>query len=159
MRPTLLLFVLLCVPAVGQTDVLTKPADSTKAIAATTPRDAAVPALTRVASPRIFDRQFFLLAGMVTTATVLDITTTSNCISGYSNCRETNPLLGPHPSSAKIYGVNLSLLAGEIFASAWLRHQMPHRKLWIIPPIVGTAAHGLAAALNVRTINQANSAR
>jgi hypothetical protein len=31
---------------------------------------------------------------------------------------------------------------------------MPNRHLWMIPPIVATGGHGLAAALNVRTMHQ-----
>jgi hypothetical protein len=85
----------------------------------------AVEAITPVPNPRIFNCQFFILAGMATRATFLDITTTSSCISGYATCREANPVLGSHPSSAKIYGVNLPLLAGELFASVWLRHPPP----------------------------------
>ena len=162
MRPTFLFCMFLCIPASAQTDVaIAKPQRQENNVTNTTIRpDTALQVSTiRPTRPGIFDRDFFLLAGMATTATVIDITTTSSCISGYSTCREANPLLGSHPSAAKIYGVNLSLLAGEIFASAWLRHQMPHRKLWMIPPLVGTAGHGLAAALNVRTMNQSNAGR
>jgi hypothetical protein len=164
MRPTFLFCMLLCIPASAQTNaVIAEPHKQENNVTNTTitllPDNALQGSTISPTRPRIFDRDFFLLAGMVTTATVMDITTTSSCLSGYSTCREANPLLGSHPSGAKIYGVNLSLLAGEIFASAWLRHQMPHRKLWMIPPLVGTAGHGLAAALNVRTMNQSNPSR
>src|ERR1044071_1497611 len=42
--------------------------------------------------PRILDRKFFLLAGMATAATVLDVATTSHCMSTYAACQEGNPL-------------------------------------------------------------------
>ena len=104
--------------------------------------------------PRILDRKFFLLAGIATAATVLDVATTSHCLSTYVNCNEGNPLLGSNPSRGRLYGVSFSILAGQILASAWLRRAMPHRKLWMIPPITATAGHGVAAALNFRTMHQ-----
>jgi hypothetical protein len=104
--------------------------------------------------PRVFDRKFLLLAGIATAATALDAVTTSRCMSTYVNCREGNPLLGSHPSQAKLYGVSFSILAGQLLASAWMRREMPNRKLWMVPPIIATAGHGLAAALNIRTMHQ-----
>jgi hypothetical protein len=157
MRFMLPFLMMLCIQARAQNDLLPATAQNIRNTATTQLQADAMQAAATAVTPRIFDRKFFLLAGIATTATVLDITTTSTCISRYSTCQESNPLLGSHPSTAKLYGVNLSLLAGEMFASAWLRHQMPHKKIWIIPPIVGAAGHGLAAALNVRTMNQSNT--
>ena len=103
---------------------------------------------------RILDRKFLVLAGMATAATVLDAATTSHCISTYTSCQEGNPLLGSHPSQARLYGVSFSMLAGQLLASAWLRRKMPDRHLWMVPMIAATAGHGLAATLNVRTMHQ-----
>jgi hypothetical protein len=114
---------------------------------------------TRVTKPRVFDRKFFVLAGIATATTVLDVAMTSHCISTYSNCQEKNPLFGSHPSAAKLYGVSFSMLGGQMLASAWMRREMPKRKLWMMPPIVATATHGLAAAFNFRTIHQLSSAQ
>jgi hypothetical protein len=75
--------------------------------------------------PRILDRKFFLLAGMATAATGLDVATTSHCISTYAACQEGNPLVGSNPSQAKLYGVSFSMLAGQLLASAWIRRKMP----------------------------------
>jgi hypothetical protein len=111
-------------------------------------------ASTKKPQPKVLDRKFLALAGMVTAATVLDLATTSHCMSTYGNCQEGNPLLGSHPSQAKLYGVSFSLLVGQLLASAWLRHRTPDSKLWMVPPIVATAGHGLAAALNIRTMHQ-----
>jgi hypothetical protein len=36
--------------------------------------------------PRIFDRKFFVLAGVATAATVFDVATTSHCMSTYADC-------------------------------------------------------------------------
>ena len=69
-------------------------------------------------------------------------------------CQEGNPLLGSHPSQAKLYGV---LLGGQLLASAWMRHKAPNGKLWMMPPIIATAGHGLVALLNVRTMHQLSS--
>jgi hypothetical protein len=159
MRPTLLFFLFLSLQVSAQSDPLAVAAPDVKNTAITAPpADAFRVARIEGIKPPLFDRKFLVLAGISTAATLLDITTTSNCIFKYSNCQEANPLLGSHPSRAKIYGVNFSLLAGELFASAWLRHQMPHKKSWLIPPLIGTAGHGLAAVLNFRTIHQINSA-
>jgi hypothetical protein len=160
MRPTLLFFIFLVTGASAQTDPLAPPAPDLKNTPITAPGADTFP-VARIEStkPKIFDRKFLLVAGISTAATLLDITTTSNCIFRYSNCQEANPLLGSHPSRAKIYGVNLSLLAGEMAASAWLRHRTPHTKTWLIPPLIGTAGHGLATVLNLRTIDQINTAR
>jgi hypothetical protein len=106
-------------------------------------------ATVKEANPRVFDRKFLLLTGLTTTATIFDITSTSHCLSAYSNSRETNPLLGSNPSRAKLYGISLSTVAGEVFASAWLRRRHPHSKLWIVPPIALMTSHGLGAALNM----------
>ncbi|PYV70670.1 MAG: hypothetical protein DMG96_30550 [Acidobacteria bacterium] len=111
-------------------------------------------ASTKKTQPKVLDRKFLVLAGMATAATVLDLATTSHCMATYANCQEGNPLLGSHPSQAKLYGVNFSLLAGELFASAWIRRKTPEGKSWMAPPIVATAVHGLAAALNIRKMHQ-----
>lgn len=96
--------------------------------------------------PGVFDRKFLVLAGIATAATVLDVATTTHCISTYANCQEGNPLLGSHPSPAKLYGVSFSMLGGQLLASAWMRRKTPNGKLWLVPQIVATAGHGLAAA-------------
>jgi len=109
---------------------------------------------SKVAKPRIIDRKFLLLSGIAATATVLDVVTTSHCLSTYPTCQEGNPLVGSHPSTAQLYGISFSVLGAELLASAWLRREMPHRKLWMIPPIAAAAGHGVAAALNLRTIHR-----
>ena len=107
--------------------------------------------------PKIFDRKFFVLAGIATAATMLDVTTTTHCMSKYAGCQEGNPLLGSHPSPAKLYGVSFSMLGGQLLASAWMRRKAPKGNLWMVPPIIASAGHGLAAVLNVRTMHQLSS--
>ena len=127
----------------SQTLVVARPPDISVSIAP-----------NKVERPRIVDRKFLLLAGLAATATALDVITTSRCMSTYPSCQEGNPLVGSSPSQAKLYAVSFSVLAGQLLASAWLRRRMPHRKLWMIPPIAATAGHGIAAALNERTMHQ-----
>ena len=107
--------------------------------------------------PTVLDRKFLVLAGIATAATMLDVATTSHCMSTYENCQEGNPLLGSHPSTAKLYGVSFSMLGGQLLASAWMRHKAPNGKLWMMPSIIASAGHGLAAVLNVRTMHQLSS--
>jgi hypothetical protein len=78
-------------------------------------------------------------------------------MSTYADCQEGNPLLGSHPSTAKLYEVSFSMLGGQLLASAWMRHKVPNGKLWMMPPIIATAGHGLAAMLNVGTMHQLSS--
>jgi hypothetical protein len=106
-------------------------------------------AASKDARPRVFDRKFLVLTALATTATVFDITSTSHCLSAYRDCREANPLLGSNPSRTKLYGISLSTVAGEMFASAWLRRRQPHSKLWIVPPIAVITSHAIGAALNM----------
>ena len=107
--------------------------------------------------PKMFDRKFLVIAGIATATTMLDVATTSHCMSTYGDCQEGNPLLGSHPSTAKLYGVSFSMLGGQLLASAWMRYKAPNGKLWMMPPIIATAGHGLAAVLNVRTMHQLSS--
>src|ERR1700693_1264619 len=108
--------------------------DTQTAIVSHSPRVVAFTPAKEV-KPRVFDRKFIVLAGIATAATMLDIATTSHCMSTYADCQEGNPLLGSHPSTAKLYGVSFSMA--------------PNGKLWMMPPIIASAGHGLAAVLNV----------
>jgi hypothetical protein len=53
--------------------------------------------------------------------------------------------------------VSFSMLGGQLLASAWMLHKAPNGKLWMMPPIIATAGHGLAAMLNVRTMHRLSS--
>jgi hypothetical protein len=53
------------------------------------PRPDLAPAATfKERNVRVFDRKFFILTGIAAGATVLDITTTSRCLSSYTVCQE-----------------------------------------------------------------------
>jgi hypothetical protein len=73
-------------------------------------------ALSNETKPKVMDGKFLLLAGMASAATFADIATTNRCLSSSVNCQESNPLLGSHPSSGKVYGISLSVLAGQMLA-------------------------------------------
>ena len=150
------LILVLSLQAAAQNTSASNVFDTQTAIASHSPRVVAFTPAKEV-KPRVFDRKFIVLAGIATAATMLDIATTSHCMSTYADCQEGNPLLGSQPSTAKLYGVSFSMLGGQLLASAWMRRKNPNSKLWMVPPIIATAGHGLAAALNVRTMHQLSS--
>jgi hypothetical protein len=156
MRVTLIVLTLVTALPLAAQESSTFGAFENKAATAASRRHVVLYASSDPARPKILDRKFLLLAGMAAGATVFDVVTTTHCMSAYAGCQEGNPLLGSHPSSAKIYGVSFSIFAGQMLASGWVRHKMPNRNLWMVPPIVATAGHGLAAVLNIRTMHQPN---
>jgi len=142
--------------AAGQNSPITSSFDTQTAMA-THPAHVVSFAKAKETRARVFDRKFLVLAGIATAATMLDVATTTHCMSTYADCQEGNPLLGSHPSQAKLYGVSFTMLGGQLLASAWLRRKTPNGKLWLAPPIIASVGHGLAAALNLRTMHQLSS--
>jgi hypothetical protein len=153
MRITLILILLTALQASAQNTPASTVLGTNRAIAEH-PQQFYLYTSTKEAKPKIVDRKFLVLAGIATAVTILDLATTSHCMATYANCQEGNPLLGSHPSQAKLYGVSFSMLTGQLLAGAWMHRQMPNRKLWTVPLIAATAGHGLAAVLNVRTMHQ-----
>jgi hypothetical protein len=145
------------IPASPVFDTQTSIASPSQAVTSFMPVSTTLATPVKPTTPRVFDRRFLVLAGIATAATVLDVATTTHCMSTYANCQEGNPLLGSHPSQAKLHGVSFSMLDGQLLASAWMRRKTPNGKLWMVPQIVATAGHGLAAALNFRTMHQLGS--
>ena len=145
------------IPASPVFDTQTAIASPSQGVTSFMPVSTTLATPVKPTKPRVFDRKFLVLAGIATAATVLDVATTTHCMSTYANCQEGNPLLGSHPSQAKLYGVSFSMLGGQLLASAWMRRKTPNGKLWMVPQIVATAGHGLAAALNFRTMHQLGS--
>ena len=97
------LIFLIAVEASAQNGLTTSGFDTQVAIARPTQQAVSIAPAKRETT-RVLDRKFFLLAGVATAATMLDVTTTSRCMSRYVDCQEGNPLLGSHPSTAKLYG-------------------------------------------------------
>src|ERR1700719_5360679 len=96
------LILVLVLQAAAQNTSASNVCDTQPAIAAHSPRVVAF-APAKEVKPRVFDRKFIVLAGIATAATMLDVATTSHCMSTYADCQEGNPLLGSHPSTAKLY--------------------------------------------------------
>lgn len=103
----------------------------------------------RSAEAHKFNRTFVFLATLSAAATVADIELTANCLKTNRNCRETNPLLGSDPSRARLYGVNVPILAGQMMLSRMLQRRFPQRKLWMAPFISTTGTHVVGVASNL----------
>ncbi len=87
---------------------------------------------------------FFVLNGLHLGVAILDIEMTQHCIADH-HCREGNPLM---PSSqAGQLGVVFALVGSGTFASYKLKKD--ERKLWILSPIIGIAAHTLGVATGI----------
>jgi hypothetical protein len=151
--PYMVLVFVISLQAVAQTAPASNLFD-TQTTVTPRPQPAVSFAPAKETKPKVFDRKFFVLAGVAAAATAFDVTTTSRCMSTYVDCREGNPLLGAHPSTARLYGVSFSILGGQLLASAWLRRKTPNGKLWMALPIITAAGHGMAAVLNLRTMHQ-----
>lgn len=95
--------------------------------------------------PRILDKKFIALIGVSSALTILDVELTASCLRS-NRCVEANPLYGSNPTRARMYGISLPLMGSQTLISAWLRHRYPTSKMWLIPMLSGTAAHGVGAA-------------
>jgi hypothetical protein len=75
---------------------------------------------------------------------VLDVELTQHCIANH-HCVEGNPLM---PSShAGQLGINFALVGYGAFVSYKLKKQ--DRKLWVLSPTAGIAAHTLGVATGI----------
>ena len=101
---------------------------------------------------RHFDWKFAAVLGISTAANLADMARTDDCLRNIAYCRETNPLYGPHPSSARLYGSSLALEAGFAVTSYELRRHgpAPLRKLWWVPLTYEGLDHVKGIALSRR---------
>jgi|CZKZ01.1.fsa_nt_gi hypothetical protein len=91
--------------------------------------------------PRTLSKGFLLLNGLHLGMSIFDVEMTQHCIANH-RCVEGNPLM---PSShAGQLGVNFAIVGYGTFMSYRLKKQ--ERKLWLLSPIVGIAAHTLGVA-------------
>jgi hypothetical protein len=97
--------------------------------------------------PRTSDRSFFSLAALSLAANVADAESTLRAL--HHGGREANPLLGPRPSRARVYGTFTPVWAGGVLLSRTLRMRVPQSKTWMFPFLAMTAAHGAAAVWNL----------
>ena len=90
---------------------------------------------------RTLSKGFLLLNGLHLGMAIFDVEMTQHCIANH-HCVEGNPLM---PSShAGQLGVNFAIVGYGTFMSYRLKKQ--ERKLWLLSPIVGIAAHTLGVA-------------
>jgi hypothetical protein len=91
--------------------------------------------------PRTLSKGFLLLNGLHLGMAIFDVEMTQHCIANH-HCVEGNPLM---PSShAGQLGVNFAIVGYGTFMSYRLKKQ--ERKLWLLSPIVGIAAHSIGVA-------------
>lgn len=97
-------------------------------------------------SQKVLNRAFVWLTVMEFSATVADIESTTYALS--SNYHEAYPLLGSHPSRAKLYGLGMPSAALIALCSYELKKVSPHSRKWMIPPLLAGSIHGGAAVHN-----------
>ena len=94
--------------------------------------------------PRTLSKGFLLLNGLHLGMAIFDVEMTQHCIANH-HCVEGNPLM---PSShAGQLGVNFAIVGYGTFMSYRLKKQ--ERKLWMLSPIVGIAAHSIGVASGI----------
>ena len=93
------------------------------------------------------ERSFVVFSAFSIGATVADMALTNRCVSA-GTCVETNPLFGTRPTAAGLYGVSMSLTAGELLLSYYLKKHYPDSKAWMVGPVVSIIAHGAGIAVN-----------
>ncbi len=98
--------------------------------------------------PRTIDRQFIVLNTLEVLAAVADAETTLNCVPS-PNCREINPILGPHPSRGKMYALALPVTALGVYVSYYYKRKAPTRGWWKVYPLTFSAVHAFAAVNNL----------
>jgi hypothetical protein len=97
------------------------------------------------------DRRFWIFTAIHASLMVSDAELTYHCVTSYPlTCREANPILGPHPGRGRLYGIGLASVGAETLISFALKRHHPTGKMWLLPPIVGSVAHGIGTAVGIR---------
>jgi len=99
-----------------------------------------------------FDWKFDVLAAAWAAGYLADESQTLNCLKTNPFCRETNPLFGPHPSAARLYGLTLAVDGAYMLGSYELRRHGPRslRRFWSIGMSYPTYCHLSAIAGSAR---------
>ena len=96
---------------------------------------------------RVMDRRYFAVLGVLAAAKAADGLTTSEA--AWPGCRETNPILGPNPSNARIAGLAVTSFAVEAGTAFLLKRFGHHHKwarfLWLGEPSFQVLRHAQAA--------------
>lgn len=99
-------------------------------------------------SPQPLGKAFWIAWGLAIGASVADNELTAHCLQ-LPNCKENNPLLGPHPSRLKMYGIKAGIDgAGFIFSFKWRREDYPRDNDWLVLPAGLTAIFGVTDIAN-----------
>lgn len=100
------------------------------------------------------NRRFWILAAIQIGATVADGETTQWALRRHPDAREINPLFGPRPDRAKMYGIALSITALQILLQHHAKSisertgRLP--SAWIVGASVNTGLHTFLAVHNAR---------
>lgn len=97
------------------------------------------------APAKVVDGGFWRWNGLASAAGITDLALTAHCVSG-STCTELNPLYGPHPSVARLFGTGAPIMAAQFAVSYYLK---THNKNWKVPTAIRVAGHvyGIATGL------------
>lgn len=103
-----------------------------------------------VEKPR-HDKVFWSVVAVQTGLMLWDETQTVGCLHNVPNCRETNPLYGPHPSAARLYVSAALVGAGYALASYEMQRHAPRtlRRLWWTAAAFDAACHAEGIATSV----------
>jgi hypothetical protein len=100
-------------------------------------------------SGHTLDRNFILLHAVSAAALVADLETTVRGVQGQANGAELNPLFGPHPTRARLYGVAVPLNVLSFCVSYHYKKIEPGGGLWKLGPGISIAVHAAAAINNL----------
>ncbi len=98
---------------------------------------------------RVLDRKFIVFHSLNTLAMVADIESTAHALAGKSGAVELNPLFGPHPTRARMYGIGVPVNAFTLFLSHRAKKIAPRRRLWELAPAMTMAIHAGAVTNNL----------
>ena len=96
---------------------------------------------------KVADKKFWAITALSAASTVADIEVTAHALQN-PNCHEHNPLLGTHPSRAKMYGI--SVPASTAYALVGYLLKKRGVKIWAVPQLSLTGGHVLGSGLGAR---------
>ena len=103
--------------------------------------------ITKEKSGKIADKKFWAMTALSAASTVADIEVTAHALQN-PNCHEHNPLLGTHPSRAKMYGISVPATTAYALVGYLLKKRGV--KIWAVPQLSLTGGHALGSGLSAR---------
>lgn len=143
----LLIGIIAFLPALAQAqsipDLLMRPLSAQSNAAALI--DVAPVIVPSKSTPR-FDWKFDSLMLVGIASSLVDSARTENCLRNIPRCQEADPVYGPHPSAARLFGLSLAIQGAYTLGSYELRRRGPRplRRLWMVPMNYCTALHVVA---------------